>query len=123
MIQFEGVERKLILGYILEQKLNASDGKFIIRESIQASIDAKIEYESMSQSRKLCIYKKIVDNKIVDLIFSDAYERSLFMEFVNGNPEKRKMRIREWAHYKVRSMGEEEKKKYYEKMELQFYGK
>lgn len=121
MIKFEGVERDLILGYIFKRKLEALEGKFIIRESIQASEEARIEYENMSQSGKLNIYKKIVDLKIVDLIHEEAYERSLFMEFVNGHPEKRRMRIREWAHYKVKSMPYEDKREFYKKLNLKFY--
>ena len=121
MIKIEGKERSLILGYIFERKLKALDGKFIIRESIQASAEASIEYENMSQSGKLNIYKKIVDLKIVNLIYEDAYERSLFMEFVNGTPEKRRRRIQSWAHYKVKSMPYADKKKFYEKLNLKFY--
>jgi len=121
MIKFEGAEREVILGYIFERKLNALDGKFIIRESMLASSQASIEYENMSQSSKLNIYKKIVDRKIVNLIYEDTYRRSLFMNFVNGSPAKRKMRIREWAYHKVKSMPYSDKESFYQKLNLKFY--
>ena len=121
MIKFEGAERDIILEYIFGRKLQASDDKFVIKKSIQSSIDAKIEYENMSQDEKLYIYRKIVDKKIVDLIYNEAYDHSLFMYFVNGLPEKRSKRIREWAFYKVKSMPAEEKKEFYRKLGLKFY--
>ena len=121
MIKFEGAERDIILGYIFERKLQALDDKFIIVQSMRASSDARIEYENMPQNRKLCIYRKIVDSKIMDLIYDEAYNHSLFMYFVNGSPGKRKKRIREWAFYRVKNMPCEEKKEFYSKLGLKFY--
>ena len=121
MIKFEGAEREVILEYIFERKLQASDDKFVIKKSIQSSIDAKIEYENMSQDEKLYIYRKIIDHKIANLIYEEMYDNSMFMYFVNGLPEKRKRRLREWAFYRVRRMTPEEKEEFYRELGLKFY--
>ena len=111
-------ERSLILEYIYQRKLNAMDGRFVIVNQMKATTEASETYEAMTQNEKMEIYKKSLNLKIKEYLFDELYNRSMFMYFVNGDPKKREMRIRDYVHYLVRNMGEKQKKYILEKLDL-----
>lgn len=115
-MKIEGKERQLILSYIYERKVNSKLGIFVIRNKMEAEYESKIEYENMPTKEKIKTYRAIIDLKIKQYLFDTLESRSLFMEYVNGNPRKRAMRIMEFACNKVRVMSEAEKKKYYKEI-------
>ena len=114
-------ERSLILQYIYQRKINAMDSRFVIVNKMQATIEASEAYEAMTENEKIKIYEKCADLKIKEYLFDDLYNNSMFMYFVNGNPEKRKMRIRDYVHYLVRNMGIKQKNYILKKMELKLF--
>ena len=114
-------ERAFILRYIYIRKLESMDGKFVIKNQMQASTEALEEYDNMSTTEKIKIYGSCVDLEVKEYLYDKLYNKSMFMYFVNGCPEKRKFRIREYADYLVRNMGISQKKHICEKLNLKFF--
>ena len=102
-------KRTLILEYIYQRKLNAMDGRFVIVNQMKATTEASEAYEAMTENEKIQIYEKSLNFKIKEYLFDKLYNRSMFMYFVNGDPKKREMRIRDYVHYLVRNMGAQQK--------------
>ena len=120
-MNIEGKERELILAYIFERKVNCKQGIFVIKNRIEARQEAMIEYENMTRKEKLKLYSNLMDNSIRNFLSDELENRSLFMNFVNGTPEKRRMRIESFVFYKVRNMNIEEKKLYYKELGYRFF--
>ena len=120
-MNIEGKERELILGYIFERKVNCKQGIFVIKNRIEARQEAIIEYENMTRKEKLKLYAMLMNDKIRKCLCNELENRSLFMNFVNGTPQKRKMRIESFVFYKVRNMSRKEKKEYYKELGYRFF--
>jgi len=108
-------EKAFILHYIYNRKLKSMDGKFVITNQMQASIEALEEYDNMPKTKKIKIYESCIDLKIKEYLYDKFYNRSMFMYFVNGCPQKRSFRIKEYVDYLVRNMNVSQKKEYLRK--------
>lgn len=81
---------------------------FVVKASMIASHESQLEYESLSFEEKRLIYQTIINSKIEKYLIS-SLENSMCMHWVNGSPEKRSMRIKEYAHHKLNQMSALEK--------------
>lgn len=76
---------------------------FILKAAMIARKKSQIKFNKLSFKEKKEIYKKIINSKIYNYIVS-SMQSSMCMYWVNGSPEKRNMRIDEYAKHKVNSM-------------------
>ena len=103
-----GKERQIVLDYLYQECISNSKDSFVSRKKINSKIESKLKYEHISNKEKMEIYKKIVKKQIIEY-FIHGITNSLAMEWVNGSPAKRDMRIEEWAQNKYNSASKAEK--------------
>lgn len=108
MYMLTGKERQIVLDYLYQECIANSKDSFASRRKINSKIESKLKYEHISNKEKIEIYKKIVKKQIIEYLIHNI-TNSLTMEWVNGNPTKRDMRIEEWACNKYNGMSKAEK--------------
>jgi hypothetical protein len=113
-------QRDVLISYIYDRVLSTRPAKFVIKEKIQSELISLSYYESMTYEEKITLYKKIVDRHIFDYLLNKLENESMFMFFVNGSPEKRRMRIAEYVNHQIRSMEVFEKKEFYKKLGFKY---
>jgi hypothetical protein len=119
-MEIKGKERDLILEHIYVRKLESIDGRFVVRNKIQASMEAKITYENMTLEEKIKTYEDCVDFKIKAYLFDQFYNKSMFMYFVNNCEKKRQLSIKRYVDYLVRTMDSSRKKYMYKKLRIKY---
>lgn len=103
-------ERKIVLDCLYQESLrNAKMHNTTIEDSQRtAKLEAKLRFDHLSENEIRQIYSNFIYKEIVKYIEEDISQSST-MYWVNGGPEKRKMRIKEYAHYAFRRMPENQK--------------
>jgi len=119
MIMLKGKERQMVLDYLYQECLINSRDFFASRKKMTCKIESQLRYEHISGKERIEIYNKIIKKKIINFLI-ECMSQSLSMDYVNGSPEKRKMRINEWATNKYQNMPKNEKIAICEKMGFKY---
>lgn len=85
----------------------------------EISLQATKKYKQMSDMDIIKTYKKYLNSEIVKYIANDL-DKSMVMYWVNGAPEKRNMRISEYANHKALNLSKFEKIAICDKLGLEF---
>lgn len=103
-------EQKIVLDYLYQESLKNAQTHTKVKEDAQriAKLEAKIKFDRLPQHKARQIYSDFIYKKIVEYIEEDISQSST-MYWVNGSPQKRKMRIKEYAHYAFIRMPENQK--------------
>ena len=106
----KGKERQIVLDCLYQESLkNAKMHNTAIEEAKRtAKLQAKLRFDHLSEREIRQIYSNFIYKEIVKYIEKDISGSST-MYWVNGGPEKRKMRIKEYAHYAFMRMPENQK--------------
>ena len=104
----ERKERQMVLDYLYQECIKNSKDSFVTRRQMTCKLESKWKYETLSDKQKNKIYHTIIQEKI-KLYLEENVLKSLAIDSVNGSPEKRRMRIQEWADNKYRTMSKAEK--------------
>ena len=115
----KGKERQMVLDYLYQESLINSRDFFATRKKMTCKIESQLRYEHISGKERIEIYNKIINKKIINFLI-ECMSQSLSMDYVNGSPEKRKMRITEWATNKYQNMPKNEKIAICEKMGFKY---
>ena len=115
----KGKERQIVLDYLYQECVMNSRDFFASRRKMTCKIESQLRYEHISGKERVEIYNKIIKKKIINFLI-ECMSQSLSMDFVNGSPEKRKMRINEWATNKYQNMPKNEKIAICEKMGFKY---
>jgi len=119
MIMLKGKERQMVLDYLYQECLINSRDFFASRKKMTCKIESQLRYEHISGKERIEIYNKIIKKKIINFLI-ECMSQSLSMDYVNGSPDKRKMRINEWATNKYQNMPKNEKIAICEKMGFKY---
>ena len=119
MIMLKGKERHMVLDYLYQECLINSRDFFASRKKMTCKIESQLRYEHISGKERIEIYNKIIKKKIINFLI-ECMSQSLSMDYVNGSPDKRKMRINEWATNKYQNMPKNEKIAICEKMGFKY---
>jgi len=105
-----GKERQIVLDCLYQEIYEHEMRKsgFAVRSSMIAKIQSQLKYENISHRQRVEIYYNFICKKITKYI-ADDISKSATMYWVNGGPQKRKMRIDEYAHYAFARMPENQK--------------
>ena len=114
-----GKERQMVLDYLYQECVMNSRDFFASRKKMTCKIESQLRYEHISGKERIESYNKIINKKIVNFLI-ECMSQSLSMDYVNGSPEKRKMRITEWATNKYQNMPKNEKIAICEKMGFKY---
>jgi uncharacterized membrane protein len=108
-------KKKIIINYLLNYFTNfVGEVEFAVPHKLVSAHWAQTTYERLSEQERENIYlaslSKQAKNKakIIDYL-EHSLSSSLAMSEVNGSPEKRRMRIQEYARHKYDSMSERDK--------------
>jgi len=106
----KGKERKIVLDCLYQEIYTErrKSGLFPVPAEIEARIQSQLKYENISHAQRVQIYYNFISKKITKYI-ADDISKSATMYWVNGSPQKREMRIQEYAHYAFARMPENEK--------------
>jgi hypothetical protein len=104
----KGKERQMVLDYLYQECIKNSKDSFMSRKKMTCKIESQWNYESLSNKERVHIYNAIISQKIITYLKENVIN-SLAIDFVNGSPEKRKIRIEEWASNKYKTMSKAEK--------------
>lgn len=104
----KGKERQMVLDYLYQECIINSMDSFAVRRKMTCKIESQLRYEHISGKERVGIYNKIINKKIINYLI-ESISNSLVLNFVNGSPEKRDMRIKEWATNKYKTMPKAEK--------------
>lgn len=104
----KGKERQMVLDYLYQECIRNSKDSFMSRKKMTCKIESQWNYESLSDKERIHIYNTIISQKII-IYLKENVINSLAIDSVNGSPEKRKMRIEEWASNKYKTMSKAEK--------------
>ena len=96
----EKKERQIVLDCLYQEIYESEMRKsgLTARSAMIAKIDAELKYQKMSTRQRVGIYYNFICKKITEYIREDM-QKSNTMYWVNGDPEKRNMRIDEYARY------------------------
>jgi len=107
--------KRIIINYLLNYFTNfVGEVEFAVPHKLVSAHWAQTTYERLSEQERENIYlaslAKQAKNKakIIDYL-EHSLSSSLVMSEVNGSPEKRRMRIQEYARHKYDSMSERDK--------------
>ena len=104
----KGKERQMVLDYLYQECIANSRDSSAVRKKLTCKIESQLRYEHISHKERVEIYRKIINKKIIEYLIHNI-SNSLTMEWVNGSPTKRDMRIEEWAQNKYKGMSKAEK--------------
>ena len=104
----KGKERQMVLDYLYQECVVASQVPSEVLKKSGCMIEAKMKYEKMSEKERIGIYVKLLEKKIINYLIENV-SNSLAMEWTNGSPQKREMRIYEWAQNKYKNISKSEK--------------
>ena len=106
----EKKERQIVLDCLYQEIYEHEMRKsgFAVRSSMIAKTESQLKYENISHRQRVEIYFNFICKKITKYI-ADDISKSATMYWVNGGPQKRKMRIDEYAHYAFARMPENQK--------------
>ena len=93
-------ERRIVLDCLYQEIYESEMRKsgLAARSAMIAKIDAELKYQKMSTRQRVGIYYNFISKKIINYIREDM-QKSNTMYWVNGTPNKRDMRIEEYARY------------------------
>lgn len=112
-------EKKIILDSIYSECICYQRSKLFFINRVRARWLSQLFYENLSEQGKVKIYRKAIQPKIIKYLISELTESLLFSE-VNGQPEKRNLRIREYAKYQYDNMLKAQKIAICEKLGLMY---
>jgi len=108
-------KKKIIINYLLNYFVNfVGEVEFAVPHKLVSAHWAQTTYERLSEQERENIYLASLSKqakhkaKIIDYL-EHSLSGSLTMSEVNGSPEKRRMRIEEYARHKYDSMSERDK--------------
>lgn len=106
----KGKERQIVLDCLYQEIYEHEIRKsgFAARASMVARIEAQLKYENMSHDRRVVVYHNFISKEITKYIEHDI-QNSGAMYWVNGSPEKRDARIKEYARYAYARMPDQQK--------------
>ena len=106
----EKKERQIVLDCLYQEIYEHEMRKsgFAGRSAMIAQTESQLKYENISDRQRVDIYFNFISKKITKYI-ADDISKSATMYWVNGAPEKRNMRIQEYAHYAFARMPENQK--------------
>ena len=116
-----GKERQMVLDYLYQECVNASHVHSEILKRAGCMLEAKMKYENMSKKEKIEIYGKLLDGEIRKYLINNL-KRSLVLHWVNGAPEKREMRIKEYVSNQFYSLSKAEKVAICGRLNLRYLG-
>ena len=101
-------EGKLVFNYLEKKHTKIS---LFRKNKAEAKRLAYIEYDELTEGQKKSIVKNLIISYLVDNV-----SHSLTFSWVNGSPEKRRMRILEYVNSKYNRMDSEEREIIVEKI-------
>lgn len=108
-------KKKIIINYLLNYFTNfVGEVEFAVPHKLVSAHWAQTTYERLSEQERENIYLASLAKqakhraKIIEYL-EHSLSSSLAMSEVNGSPEKRRMRIEEYARHKYDSMSERDK--------------
>ena len=101
-------ERRMVLDYLYQECVVASQVPSEILKRTGCMLEAKMKYENMSKKEKIEIYGKLLDQEIKNYLIHNI-DQSLTFDWVNGCPEKRRIRIKEYVDNLLANMSKAEK--------------
>ena len=101
-------EGKLVFNYLEKKHTKIS---LFRKNKAEAKRLAYIEYDELTEGQKKSIVKNLIISYLVDNV-----SHSLTFSWVNGSPEKRRMRILEYVNSKYNKMDSEEREIIVEKI-------
>lgn len=118
-------DKKLVLDYLYKQCIVKINAKYSLKKRDAAEIKRKAismarkELENMKQKELIKLFK-IVSIKEVEKYLTHIIKNSLVLNWINGTPEKRDMRISELVNMKMHNMSQDELVDTYKKLGLTF---
>ena len=118
-------DKKLVLDYLYKQCIVKINAKYSLKKRDAAEIKQKAismarkELKNMKQKELIKLFK-IVSIKEVEKYLTHILKNSLVLNWVNGTPEKRDMRISELVNMKMHNMTQDELVAIYKKLGLTF---
>lgn len=112
-------ERRMVLDYLYQECVVASQVPSEILKRTGCMLEAKMKYESLSTKERIEIYSQLLEEEIMKYLIENIHN-SLVLDWVNGSPEKREMRINEYARNQYRSLSKAEKIAICEKLKLTY---
>lgn len=106
----KGKERKIVLDCLYQESLTIAQKHTKIEGDAKrtAKLESQLRYERLTNRERRQIYFNFISKKITKYI-ADDISKSATMYWVNGGPQKREMRIDEYAHYAFARMPENQK--------------
>jgi len=103
-------ERQIVLDCLYQESLVVAKQHTNLLEDAQrtAKLEAKLKLDHLSEKQKIYVYYNFISKQITKYIAEDI-NSSNTMYWVNGSPEKREMRIKEYAHYAFMRMPENQR--------------
>jgi hypothetical protein len=120
-IMLKGKERQIVLDCLYQEIYEHEMRKsgFAARSAMIAKTQSQLKYENISHRQRVEIYSKFIQKEIIKYIKKDL-QKSNSMYWVNGSPEKRDMRIEEYARYAYARMPKNQKIAICLKLEYKF---
>lgn len=112
-------ERRMVLDYLYQECVVASQVPSEILKRTGCMLEAKMKYESLSTKERIEIYSQLLEKKIINYL-KENINNSLVLDWVNGSPQKREMRIDEYAQNQYRLLSKAEKIAICEKLQLMY---
>lgn len=106
----KGKERQIVLDCLYQESLTIAQKHTKIEGDAKrtAKLESQLRYERLTNRERRQIYFNFICKKITKYI-ADDISKSATMYWVNGAPEKRNIRIQEYAHYAFARMPENQK--------------
>ena len=101
----EKKERQIVLDCLYQEIYESEMRKSGIaaKSAMTAKTESQLKYENISDQQKVDVYYNFLSKKIINYIHDDL-KKSNTMYWVNGSPDKRDMRIEEYARYSYARM-------------------
>ena len=112
-------ERRMVLDYLYQECVVASQVPSEVLKRTGCMLEAKMKYESLSTKERIEIYNQLLEEEIINYLIKNI-NNSLVLDWVNGSPEKRQMRINEYARNQYRLLSKAEKIAICEKLEIRY---
>ena len=86
----------MVLDYLYQECVVASQVPSEVLKRTGCMLEAKMKYESLSTKERIEIYSQLLEEEIINYLIKNI-NNSLVLDWVNGSPEKRQMKINEYA--------------------------